>query len=67
MEKIPGGGGEQPASHEQDNDHRNQRFLFGPFVFNVDRAQEIVAEDYGRWTTCTSSRGPRTTAWPKPI
>jgi hypothetical protein len=44
MEKALGGG-EQSASHEQDNDRRNQRFLFGPFIFNVDRAQEIVTED----------------------
>ena len=40
MEKEPlYGSGENPDRQ------RNQSFVFGAFVFNVDRAQQIVAED----------------------
>ena len=43
MEKIPGEG-QRCASYEERGGHRNQRFLFGSFMFKVDRAQVIVAE-----------------------
>lgn len=44
MKKFPGEG-QRRASYEERGGHRNQRFLFGSFMCNVDRAQDIVAED----------------------
>jgi hypothetical protein len=46
MERGPAHGGEEPPDQGEVNSApRNQKFVFGAFVFNVDRAQQIVAED----------------------
>lgn len=45
MERQPAEGDRhEAAQHEQADPRHEQRFRLGPWVFNIDRAQEIIAE-----------------------